>query len=153
MEYILLDPTYRNHISIYRQFKTCVLHGYVLSSTLFDIYTADMPPPRAPFHVMSYADDITIIFPHTRTSTAKKYIPPCLNKVLAWTKHKNLILNPDKTTCTLFTPDPAEYTSNLELKTLHYTWQRTQGSGSYLRLKTHIQRTHSIELGWILDFK
>ena len=23
--------------------------------------------------------------------------------------------NPDKTTCTLFTPDPAEYTSNLDL--------------------------------------
>ena len=27
-----------------------------------------------------------------------------------------LILNLDKTTCTLFTPDPAEYTSNLDLK-------------------------------------
>ena len=26
------------------------------------------------------------------------------------------ILNPDKTTCTLFTPDPAEYKSNLNLK-------------------------------------
>ena len=27
----------------------------------------------------------------------------------------NLLLNPDNTTCTLFTPDPAEYTSNLDL--------------------------------------
>ena len=27
-----------------------------------------------------------------------------------------LILNPDKTTCTMFMPDPAEYTSNLDLK-------------------------------------
>ena len=27
----------------------------------------------------------------------------------------NLLLNPVKTTCTLFTPDPAEYTSNLDL--------------------------------------
>ena len=27
----------------------------------------------------------------------------------------NLLLNPDKTTCTLFTPDSAEYTSNLDL--------------------------------------
>ena len=26
------------------------------------------------------------------------------------------ILNPDKTTCTMFLPDPAEYTSNLDLK-------------------------------------
>ena len=28
----------------------------------------------------------------------------------------NLTLNPDKTTCTLFTPDPAEYKSNMDLK-------------------------------------
>ena len=27
-----------------------------------------------------------------------------------------LILNPDKTTCTMFMPDPAEYTSNLDIK-------------------------------------
>ena len=31
-------------------------------------------------------------------------------------KHNNLILNPDKTTCTLFTPDHVEYNSNLSLK-------------------------------------
>ena len=37
---------------------------------------------------------------------------PYLHKVFAWTKQNNLILNPKKT-CTLFTPDPAEYTSNL----------------------------------------
>ena len=29
--------------------------------------------------------------------------------------NNNLIINPDKTTCTLFTPDPAEYNSNLGL--------------------------------------
>ena len=34
----------------------------------------------------------------------------------SWTKHNNPTLNPDKTTCTLFTPDPAEYKSNLDLK-------------------------------------
>ena len=31
-------------------------------------------------------------------------------------KHNNLTLNSDKTTCTLITPDPAEYKKNLELK-------------------------------------
>ena len=31
-------------------------------------------------------------------------------------KPNNLILNPDKTTFTLFTPDPAEYKSKLDLK-------------------------------------
>ena len=64
---------------------------------------------------MAYADDITITSTHTSTSAAKKYIQPYLHKVFAWTKQNNLLLNPDKTTCTLFTPDSAEYTSNLDL--------------------------------------
>ena len=34
----------------------------------------------------------------------------------SWTKQNNLTLNPDKTTYALFTPDPAEYKSNLDLK-------------------------------------
>ena len=117
-----------NHTSSQRQFKTGVPQGGVLSLTLFNIYTADIPPPRAPVQVMVYADDITITSTHTSTSAAMKYIQPYLQKVFAWTKQINLILNPDKTTCKLFTPDPAENMSNLDLKyaAMHYPCQRTQ---------------------------
>ena len=61
--------TYRNHTSSQLQFKTAVPQGGVLSPTLFNIYTADIPPPRAPVQVMAYADDITITSTHTSTST------------------------------------------------------------------------------------
>ena len=104
--------TYRKHTSTQRQFKIGVPQGGVLSPTLFNIYTADIPPPRAPVQVMAYADNITI----TSTTAAKKYIQQYLQKVIARTKQNNLTLNPDKTTCTLFTPDPADYKSNLDLK-------------------------------------
>ena len=52
--------------------------------------------------------------PHTRVQTGNIY-----NHTHLSGKNK-----PDKTTCTLFTPDPAEYTSNLDLKytTMHYPW-------------------------------
>ena len=108
--------TYINYTSSKRQFTTGVPQGGVLSPTLFKMYTADIPPPRAPVQVIAYADAITITSTNTRTSAANKYIQPYLHKVFAWTKQNNLTLNPDKTTCTLFTPDPAEYKSNLDLK-------------------------------------
>ena len=108
--------TYRNHTSRQRQFKTGVSQCGVLSPTLFNIYTSDLPPLSAPVQVMAYADDIAITSTHTSTSAAKKYIQPYIQKGFSRTKQNNLILNTDKTTCTLFTPDPAEYTTNLDLK-------------------------------------
>ena len=130
--------TYIHHTSKQRQFEIGVPQCGVHSPTLFNMYTSDLPPPSAPVQVMAYADDITNAYTHT--STARKYIQPYLHKVFAWTK-KQLLVNPDKTTCTRFTPDPAEYMiNNKQQSTTH--GNAPKGSGSYLRHKTHIQHTH-----------
>ena len=74
--------TYRNHTSRQCQFKTGVPQGGVLSPTLFNSYTSDLPPPSAPVQVMAYADDNTITSTHTSTSAVNKYIQPYIQKVL-----------------------------------------------------------------------
>ena len=135
---------YIQHTSRQHQFKTSVPQGGILSPTIFNMYTSYLSQPSAPVQVMTYTYAITITSTHKSTSAVKKYIQPYPQKVFAWTKQNNLILNPDKTTCTLFTPNPAEYTSNLDLNTQQCTTHGNapKGSGSYLRHKTHIQRTH-----------
>ena len=132
---------YIHHTSSQRQFKTGVPQGGVLLPTLFNIYTADIPPPRAPVQVMTYADGITITSTHTSTSAAKKYIQPYLEKVFAWTKQNNLTLNQDKTLalCSLQT------LHNIRaICTTH--GNAPKSSGPYPRPKTHIQHTHSQHL-------
>ena len=135
--------TYRNHTSKQRQFKTGVPQGGVLSPTLFNIYTSDLPPPSAPVQVMAYADDITITSTHTSTSAAKKYIQPYLHKVFAWTKQpliksrQNNLHSDHTRPCRIYEQSGP---NNKQQSTTH--GNAPKGSGSYLRPKTHIQHTH-----------
>ena len=77
--------TYINHTSIQRKFKTGVPKGGVLSSTLFSMYTADLPPHSTPVQVMAHADDITITSfcnTHTRNHTSSIHLHPHTHHVV-----------------------------------------------------------------------
>ena len=65
--------TYSNHTSRQRQFKTGIPQGGVLSPTLFNIYTSDLPPPSAQVQVMAYSDDITITCTHKHECSQEIY--------------------------------------------------------------------------------
>ena len=105
--------TFRNKTSTQRQFKNDVPQCGVLSPTLFN-YTH--LTPQAPVKLVTYADDITITSTHNDIIIAKANTQSYLHEIHAWTQTNNIILNHDKTTCTLFTPDTTEYSTQLELQ-------------------------------------
>ena len=138
--------TYRNHMSRQCQCKTGVPQGGVLSPTLFNIYTSYLPPSSAPVQVMHDLRRCHHHHIHTHsTSAVMKYIQPYLHTAFTWTKQNNIILNPDKTTCTLFTPDPAEYRRNLDLK-IHSTALPMATHPKVMGLTFHPKLTHSTHI-------
>jgi hypothetical protein len=107
--------TYNNTTSSQKIFHTGVPQGGVLSPTLFNIYTSDIPTPHSPVNLSTYADDISTTSTHTNIQSAEQNIQPYLADIHTWTQNNNLHLNASKTTATLFTPDPAEYQTKLNL--------------------------------------
>src|SRR6476661_6954383 len=53
---------------------------------------------------------------HHNYLIAQETLQPYLEEIYSWTKENDLILNPDKSTATLFTQDPAEYNKTLNLR-------------------------------------
>ena len=52
---------------------------------------------------------------HIDYKIAQNNLQPYLLEIFDWTQRNDLILNPDKSTTILFTPDPAEYETILNL--------------------------------------
>ena len=108
---------YNNYKSTLRNTKTGFPQGGELSSTLFNIYTADLLTPTSPnITTVTYADDATILLTHTTPQIAQQQVQPYLQEIYDWTKPNQLTVNASKTTTTLFTPDPPEYNTTLTLQ-------------------------------------
>ena len=95
--------------------RTGVPQGGVLSPILFNLYVSDIPQPPPNVQMESYADDLNPLTSHENFHTAVSTLQPYLDEIYTWTKSNDLQLNPDKSTCTLFTPDPAEQHIDLQL--------------------------------------
>jgi hypothetical protein len=106
---------YQGSKSKQQQFKTGVPQGGVLSPSLFNLYTSDLPTPPKNVEITSYADDMNPTASHVDYKIAQNNLQPYLEDIFNWTQKNDLILNPDKSTATLFTPDPAEYKTILNL--------------------------------------
>jgi retron-type reverse transcriptase len=100
--------TYNNQTSKKQTLRTGVPQGGVLSPILFNLYVSDIPTPPPKVQLESYADDLTPLTSHVKVKEAEKALQPYLNDIFNWTVENDLLLNPTKSSCTLFTPDPAE---------------------------------------------
>ena len=111
-EFTLYNDTKSKQATI----KTGVPQGLVLSPTLFNIYTSDIPtPPNKRIKFITYADGITILSCHTNINTVKQQVHSNLPDLFKWTKQNNLILSSSKTQAILFTPHTAEHSTKLRL--------------------------------------
>jgi retron-type reverse transcriptase len=110
--YVIFDNVKSHKLN----FKSGVPQGGVLSPTLFNIYMSDLPSPPLNVDLISYADDLNTLSSHSNIHIAEQNLQPYLDSIHKWTTDNKLELNPTKSTATLFTTDPAEYTAQLNLK-------------------------------------
>ena len=110
--YVIFDNVKSHKLN----FKSGVPQGGVLSPTLFNIYMSDLPSPPLNVELISYADDLNTLSSHSNIHIAEQNLQPYLDSIHKWTIDNKLELNPTKSTATLFTTDPAEYTAQLNLK-------------------------------------
>ena len=100
---------FRNHTSTSRNVKTGVPQGAVTSPILFNFYLSKLPTPPSGIHVIQYADDISIYCSGTDIESMSLRITEYMKEVKKYLDERELLVAPEKSTVTLFSPDTKDY--------------------------------------------
>ena len=106
---------FRNTTSSTRNVRTGVPQGAVTSPILFNFYLRNIPQPPPGIKVIQYADDISIYIQGTNVITLSSTVNKYLNTLAAYLEERNLIISPEKSTATWFTPASAEANTEPEI--------------------------------------
>ena len=106
---------YKGTVLKLMRINTRVPPGGVLSLTLFNIYTSDIPISFKRLKITTYAYDIIITAFYTKHCKAQQLIQPYLHKIYECTITNNLHINTDKITI-LFISDQLNIAKLYHLK-------------------------------------
>ena len=100
---------FRDEKSTSRNIHTGVPQGAVTSPILFNFYLTNIPDPPNGVKLIQYADDISVYSTgpniNQLTKNINEYVPHLINFLI----ERELIVSPEKSTVTLFTPSTHEF--------------------------------------------
>jgi hypothetical protein len=108
--------SFRDKTSTTRNVKTGVPQGAVTSPILFNFYLCNLPLPPNGIRIIQYADDISIYCFGPRINPLCDKINKYITQVTNYLEERELLISPEKSTVTLFSPDPAEFKVKPDIK-------------------------------------
>ena len=108
---------FRNQTSKSRNVRAGVPQGAVTSPILFNFYLTNLPAPPPGIKVIQYADDISIYMCSKKSiNEMSREITVYIDMVVRFLEERELKVSPEKSTVTLFTPDPAQFKTTPPVK-------------------------------------
>ena len=99
---------FRNETSKSKNVRRGVPQGAVTSPILFNFYLSNLPKIPKGIHLIQYADDISIYTLGTNVKTLSTKINKFMTTMANFLEERELIISPEKSTVTWFTPAIAE---------------------------------------------